>query len=700
MRLRKQLSLLGLLFFLLPVASFLFVREIEQLLRLGQEQALIASASAVADRIGAEFSLVTDLERANEGQELGPALYVYSSEANVTLDGYDDDWRFLKLTPQIYSTADLRMELMLKASTKALSGFVTVADQQFNFHQPSVDFPASGDFIGIFVVSEDQRGFLVFRTSAPGEMQAVFKTGDSIQLLHGAKAVWRETGNGYQVEFELPLTFSKIYLSLGVYDEHSRTWLSNMGSAAVDAAELFSKIDQWPIRKPVTRAAGLEQVSTVFTHASNRLRVVNREHWVMADTDRLSEITQQPAPMAWLIQWLLNDEKLTAVEREFSQAKVGSDEVAHAIATGEQSSKWYKWNQSSNLLRVSVPILDSAHAEAIDKKIIGAVVAEQTTYQWLALADKAFKRLLIYSGFALAVVALILLLYATWLSLRIQRLSAAAARAINADGSINASFPPSKFKDEIGDLHRRYAELLSTVAQYNEYLRTLASKLSHELRTPLAIVKSSLDNLQATQSETDQSIYIHRAQEGTDRLSNILTAMNSARRIEESIGVAEFEIIDVAALIRELSQAYRQICTGLKINVCTDLPPGPVMVAGAPDLLVQMFDKLFDNATDFCNSGGTITLGAKVHEQKVKLWVHNTGSLLPEQMAQQIFSSMVSVRDQSSESPHLGLGLYIVKLVVDCHKGTVCARNSDDRSGVIFKMFLPSATLNDKHVKT
>jgi K+-sensing histidine kinase KdpD len=68
--------------------------------------------------------------------------------------------------------------------------------------------------------------------------------------------------------------------------------------------------------------------------------------------------------------------------------------------------------------------------------------------------------------------------------------------------------------------------------------------------------------------------------------------------------------------------------------------------------------------------------------------VANEGPLLPESMQQQLFDSMVSVRE-SSERVHLGLGLHIVRLIVDFHEGSVRAQNLEDGSGVIFRVSFP-----------
>ncbi len=685
MRLRKQLSLLALLFLLLPVASVLFIREVEQLLRLGQEQALMASARAVADRIRADGALVQQVASANDTLVTGQPLYAFADNAPITLDGYDDDWRFLKLRKQWFGAQPSRWSLNLLRQGGEVYGFLTVTDKQFDFHNPAVAFPASGDFVAIYA-GGDQPRFLVMRNSAPGEMQTVYQARNGVvQPLHDARAVWREHAEGYQIEFKLPIDWLTTAATLGVYDYQRQTWSSNMGDAEIAAEKLLPQLSRWPIRAPVMQSVSLQAATDVFAHAGQRLRIVNLQQRVLADANRLHEITTPAPPMAWLVNRFINPQTLTDIEREEREAQLDTQEINQAITTKTYSSHWYRWNQSSNLVRVNLPVWDDS-----DTHVIGVIVAEQTTQQWLAISDRAFKRMLLYSLVAMVLLVSVLFLYATWLSVRIQSLSKAADSAVKEDGSINDHFPTTRMQDEIGDLQRGYGQLLARVGQYNDYLQTLASKLSHELRTPLAIVKSSLDNLDANAQTPAQAQYLARAQQGSQRLSAILNAMNSARRIEDAINQADIEPVDVAALVHQLGQAYDAMSADKHFCVKVVASDSPVWVQASADLLVQMLDKLFENAADFCTNQGSIKIGVEALAQSVKIWVENPGPYLPEHMSEQLFASMVSVRKENTDQPHLGLGLHIVKLIVDFHKGQLRVSNHPNYRGVVFEIVLPT----------
>ena len=96
------------------------------------------------------------------------------------------------------------------------------------------------------------------------------------------------------------------------------------------------------------------------------------------------------------------------------------------------------------------------------------------------------------------------------------------------------SLPLRSDRDELGELARNNEKLLRAVADYSQYLQTLAGKLSHELQTPLAITRSSLDNLSNQNLDPDSRRFLERAREGVDRQTAIVRAMSEASRPEAS----------------------------------------------------------------------------------------------------------------------------------------------------------------------
>jgi two-component system, OmpR family, sensor histidine kinase ChvG len=295
--------------------------------------------------------------------------------------------------------------------------------------------------------------------------------------------------------------------------------------------------------------------------------------------------------------------------------------------------------------------------------------------------------------------AVVLLAFASRLSLRLRRLRDEAEEAIDSQGRVKKLIAGSKSQDEIGDLSRSFSTALERLAQYNAYLEKLGGRLSHELRTPITVVRSSLENLRLASLPDEARVYTERAAEGLARLDTILTRMSEATRLEQLVRQPERERFDARDVVRGCVNGYAAVFPGVRFALA--LPDKPVMLRGGPDLYAQMLDKLAANAADF--STGEEPVRVRLNTEG-SLTVSNSGPALPAEMAGRVFESMVSVRPDGGREahldrgkphldrrePHLGLGLYMVRLIAEFHGGCARAANREDGSGVVFKVDCPA----------
>jgi signal transduction histidine kinase len=355
-----------------------------------------------------------------------------------------------------------------------------------------------------------------------------------------------------------------------------------------------------------------------------------------------------------------------------------------AARGGRSQAIWFEpAGGEPSLIRAAVPI-------EYGDSTLGALVVEQAGERLALVREAALTRLLNLTLLATLFTVAVTLVFAARLSQRIRRLSRAVATAMTPEGRFEPTIPDTQAKDELGALARNYGTLLGRLKEYTSYLQTLGNKLSHELRTPLTIVSSSLENLASdeTLAETSQN-YLERARSGTGRMHGILTAMTEATRVEQSIEHTERVEFDLSALLRNMGQAYQ--ATFAQHRVTTVLPDDPCPIVGSPDLIAQLLDKLLDNAADFCPRGGHIALALTIEAHACRLSVTNDGPALPAQLDGRLFESLVSARTAVDHKPHLGLGLYIVRLIAEFHGGQAVARNRDDQAGVSIWVDLPLA---------
>ena len=146
----------------------------------------------------------------------------------------------------------------------------------------------------------------------------------------------------------------------------------------------------------------------------------------------------------------------------------------------------------------------------------------------------------------------------------------------------------------------------------------------------------------------------------------------------------EPETFDLVNVLRSTVAAY---CDVYKERAFAfDCELDNATASGSPELIIQMLDKLVDNAVDFSNANDTITIGLRAADDKLEISVMNPGAPLPEKMRTQMFDSMVSMR-AGENTRHLGLGLYVARLIASGHDGTISANNVD--GGVVFRVTLP-----------
>jgi signal transduction histidine kinase len=288
----------------------------------------------------------------------------------------------------------------------------------------------------------------------------------------------------------------------------------------------------------------------------------------------------------------------------------------------------------------------------------------------------------------------ILLAFASRLTARIRRLHAEADAAIDSQGRVRGTISPSAARDEIGDLARTTAAVLARLRDYNAYLEAMAGRLSHELRTPVAVVRSSLDNLAAQPLAGESRVYVERALEGVGRLARLISRLSEATRLERLLESAERERFDLVAVVRGCIEGYRAAYPARRFELA--VPDSRVEVDGVPDAFAQLLDKLVENANDFAPPGSGIRVTLEESARRAVLAVDNEGPPLPEAMIHRLFDSMVSVRSPQAtgagraDGAHLGLGLYIVRLVAEYHGGGVQASNRA-AGGARFEVSVPLA---------
>jgi dedicated sortase system histidine kinase len=669
--LRFKLVLASLTLLLIPWVGYRYLQETEDQLRHAQKELLLSRAEVVAGLLSSRSSELND-QTGN-----GRTLYVHPLSQAVVVDGYSEEWQHLLTQARHYRAREtspqaISFDLLAGYHADHLYLLIHVADTTPTYARANAT-AGSGDHLILALPGEGNNSerYLI-GTSAPGWVRVEKqRDGDIEQAIVGE---WQETPQGYRVELRIPMALTRHRLSLALVDRSSQGG-KILGIASTSGWQRNQQLARlvMPSLPSDTLLQGLDSRTHRYTFL-NRERQVVGQHGQLATLDRENiSLTRR------LLTALLSESSQQAVTTREHAGSMDGPEIRQAL-NGEATVYRYRFpRRRSNTLSAAYPL----HASG---EVVGVILVEQTTSNILLLQQQALEKLLSTSLILFLITGGTLSLLAIWLTRRISRLNRKFSQAVSHDGRVISTVEGSREHDELGNLDRSFASVLQRLQAYNHYLEQMASRLAHEFRTPLAMVQSSLENLQGDAATEHQQRYAERALEGTKRLHSILNRLREATRLEQALQSAELIRIDLGKLCEGLCEGYR--LSYPEIDFECEIPPSAVEVIAAPELTSQALDKLVSNAADFHAKGTPIRIILNsIDPEYVQIAVENRGASLPEDMEHALFQSMISVREQSSDEPHLGLGLYLVKLIVEFHHGRVMAENQDD--GVRFSFLLP-----------
>lgn len=693
---RSKVLLLSLTLFSIPYVGYEYVREMEKYLRDNLETSLMDTARALASVLNDRQSLFNRnlLEVVSQQPPLHDMPKFYTP---FQLDGDASDWQpyladapeygrhhLLRIqAPYQYQPTSLRFKHVMGKYRGHIYALFQVQDDQVVYRASDTLRLDRSDHLQIVIQDHNERFQRYVITPLNSGWVNGFRVSSHVRALSSQiesriQGSWAKTETGYVLELRIPLHLVGDRLGFAIADVDNvhrrevKSLIATVGINHIDNANNVF-IDSPQIAQ-IIRSLG--------DTPGRRIWVLDQQRRVFAQNGDLHrEFASHPLNALYSLLLPPASENFNGAQASLSRLET---EQVQAVLTNRADVRWRSTTDERAV------IVSAGHPILVNDDVIGAVIVEETsnsiqTVQRQAIANLVNKTLLVFS-----VVTVLLLVFASRLSIRLRHLRNQAETAIDANGRVTTSKIGSDAKDEIGDLSRSFSLILEKLKQYNNYLEGMASKLSHELRTPIAVVRSSLDNLEQESLPSDSLIYIDRAKQGIDRLNTIITRLSEATRLEQALQTEEREPFDLTELVSSCVASYRLAYPNQRFQA--EIPPSPFILEGAPDLIAQMLDKLVSNAVDFSTNGAPVQILIHQERQMIHLEVINYGINLPAGIQERLFESMVSLRQQQStkKEPHLGLGLYMVRLIAGYHGGQVKAKNTPNSPGASFTVSLPA----------
>ena len=266
---------------------------------------------------------------------------------------------------------------------------------------------------------------------------------------------------------------------------------------------------------------------------------------------------------------------------------------------------------------------------------------------------------------------------------------------------INVSLTMSPIKNEDGKVIAiATIERDITTKKSAEKALTLAAKqkdefiamLGHELRNPLAPLRSALDVLQRSDFSSERQHMFARMGRQVDRMTRLVDDLLDVSRVARGVLQMRKEKLDIVRLVQSAVEDYRESFADAKLQPFLDLPPRPAWVNGDATRLFQVLANLLRNAEMYNEAGGEIHIAVAINEEAntVEISVRDTGIGMAPDLVSMAFEPFI--RGESTYTPRgggLGLGLALVKGVVELHGGFVRLFSEGEGHGSTFTVRLP-----------
>ena len=269
---------------------------------------------------------------------------------------------------------------------------------------------------------------------------------------------------------------------------------------------------------------------------------------------------------------------------------------------------------------------------------------------------------------------------------------AAAARKF-AEGNFDARVLDVKREDEIGELIESFNAMADSLQKTEQQRREFIANISHELKTPMTTIAGYADGiLDGVISPEEERQYLSIISAESRRLARLVRRMLDVSQLQSLDLIKQKKPFDLSESMRRVLVSMEKKITSRGLDVDVEIPEDPVMVLGDNDLLTQVVYNLLENAAKFAAQGSTLFLGLEKKGEKAVVTVRNSGNTIPPEELPLLFERFhKSDRSRSEDKDGVGLGLYIVRTILEQHHEKITATSENGITTFSFTVQLESA---------
>lgn len=256
--------------------------------------------------------------------------------------------------------------------------------------------------------------------------------------------------------------------------------------------------------------------------------------------------------------------------------------------------------------------------------------------------------------------------------------------------------------DELADLGRAFNDMADSLDTLESSRRSFVSNVSHELRTPMTSIGGFIDGiLDGTIPRDKQDYYLNIVSGEIRRLSRLVVAMLNMSKIESGSFEMKPSNYDISEQIIHILLTFEQNIDEKHIEIQGLEDLKQTYIVADTDMIYQVIYNIFDNAVKFANEGGYINVSMVDLNDEIEVHIKNSGIGIQSEELPKVFERFYKIdKSRSLDAKGAGLGLYIVKMMVEMHGGKIWAKSDDDSSAeFIFTLPKTYSPIYKKEIK-
>lgn len=249
-----------------------------------------------------------------------------------------------------------------------------------------------------------------------------------------------------------------------------------------------------------------------------------------------------------------------------------------------------------------------------------------------------------------------------------------------SSGDFSYRVPELRSNDELAGLITKFNSMATSLEQLENSRRSFVANVSHEFKTPMTTIGGFINGiLDGTIPPEKQDYYLEIVSSEINRLSRMVTMMLNISKIETGNADLTIEQFDVSQKLVTTFLGFEQLLSKKHIDVDGFSELSQTVIHGDSAMIDQVIYNLVDNAVKFTNEGGRITINAATDKKFAYFSVTNTGKGIPKDDISKVFERFYKVdQSRSTDVKSTGLGLFLVKSIVDLHGGSISVESEPD----------------------